>query len=486
MPKDKVNYRARGPRTVLTRQTVGGRANDGGLRIGEMDRDCLIAHGLSQFVKESMIERGDKYYMAVCNNSGTIAVYNESKNIFLSPVIDGPLKYESDLNNQQNVVQHSMHGKNFSIVCVPYAFKLLMQELKTMNIQMRIITEDNVDKLTTLYKGHQTIKSVIDFASEKIDIEENINKNMYAETKRDMFKNIQELQDTNDRDRREIEAKYDEADSYFIEEKPLYNDYFEENENDNFRPTMIFANVIRERGLDKHLADFIISEDGNVNIGGIVKLRDDDNRVSISDYKILGFDKYNRVFTLKALSPNITQKIVTRPLSEIFYRGVEDFPSRTLKMGEDISPDSFDLMLDDTEELKKARENFFDDQDTPEYFRRMAEENKKGFQSSPEVSPDRDVAQGLSPRAAYGPTTPSPPYNSKSPEYYPPSPPFGSHTPDYDPYENELEEEQLEDIDEDDEEEEKTTSVVLNQNKPKLTILSDIEQEEEVNSDDEN
>ena len=73
MPKD-INYRARGPRTVLTRQTVGGRANDGGLRIGEMDRDCLIAHGLSKFVKESMLERGDKYYMAVCNNSGTIAV----------------------------------------------------------------------------------------------------------------------------------------------------------------------------------------------------------------------------------------------------------------------------------------------------------------------------------------------------------------------------------------------------------------------------
>ena len=83
MPKDKINYRARGPRTVLTRQTVGGRANDGGLRIGEMDRDCLIAHGMSSFVKESMLERGDKYYMAICNNSGTIAVYNESKNLFL-------------------------------------------------------------------------------------------------------------------------------------------------------------------------------------------------------------------------------------------------------------------------------------------------------------------------------------------------------------------------------------------------------------------
>ena len=61
MPKDKINYRARGPRSVLTRQTVGGRANDGGLRIGEMDRDCLIAHGLSNFTMESMMVRGDQF-----------------------------------------------------------------------------------------------------------------------------------------------------------------------------------------------------------------------------------------------------------------------------------------------------------------------------------------------------------------------------------------------------------------------------------------
>ena len=59
MVKDKINYRARGPRTVLTRQTVQGRANDGGLRVGEMERDGLIAHGITNFLNESMLIRGD-------------------------------------------------------------------------------------------------------------------------------------------------------------------------------------------------------------------------------------------------------------------------------------------------------------------------------------------------------------------------------------------------------------------------------------------
>ena len=150
MVKDKINYRAQGPRTLLTRQTVQGRANDGGLRVGEMERDGVIAHGAAKFLEESMTTRGDEYFMAICNNSGTIAVYNESKNIFLSPMADGPIKFNGEVDDKLSVVNISKYGRDFSVVRVPYSFKLLMQELLTMNIQMRIITEDNVDQLTSM------------------------------------------------------------------------------------------------------------------------------------------------------------------------------------------------------------------------------------------------------------------------------------------------------------------------------------------------
>ena len=151
MVKDKINYRALGPRTALTRQPVSGRANDGGLRIGEMERDSVISHGTSDFLRESMMERGDKYYMAVCNTTGLLAVYNPSKNLFMSPMADGPLKFVGSLDGKStNIENVTRFGRDFSIVCVPYTFKLLMQELQTINVQMRIITEDNIEQLENL------------------------------------------------------------------------------------------------------------------------------------------------------------------------------------------------------------------------------------------------------------------------------------------------------------------------------------------------
>ena len=159
MVRDKINYRARGPRALLTRQTVKGRSNDGGLRIGEMDRDVLLAYGIADFVEDSMMNRGDEFYMAICNTTGTLAIYNEARDLFISPMIDGPIEFKETLDHSQlNIVKDTRYGRSFSIVKVPYCFKLLYHELQAMNVQMRIITDDNVDKLTRLTKTNQMEK----------------------------------------------------------------------------------------------------------------------------------------------------------------------------------------------------------------------------------------------------------------------------------------------------------------------------------------
>jgi DNA-binding transcriptional MerR regulator len=161
MVKDKINYRATGKRSALTRQTNQGRANDGGLRIGEMERDGIMAHGLSYFLNESYMIRGDEYYMAVCNKTGAIAVYNPERNLFLSPFSDGPLVFSNSKDGQPVLDALSIYGRSFSILRIPYALKLLIQELQVMNVQMRIITEENVDQLLNLSYQSQNIDKLL-------------------------------------------------------------------------------------------------------------------------------------------------------------------------------------------------------------------------------------------------------------------------------------------------------------------------------------
>ena len=158
MVKDKINYRARGPINSLTRQSVHGRANDGGLRIGEMERDGVIAHGAAHFLSESFLERGDEYYMAVCNKTGMISIYNTNQNLFVSPQVDGPVKFHMTMENKLNVEQITRYGRSFSVLRIPYSFKLLIQEMQAMNVQFRIITEDNADNLLSMTYSDNIIK----------------------------------------------------------------------------------------------------------------------------------------------------------------------------------------------------------------------------------------------------------------------------------------------------------------------------------------
>ena len=286
MPKDKVNYRARGPRTVLTRQTVQGRANDGGLRIGEMDRDCLIAHGMSAFIKESMMVRGDQYEMAICNKTGCVAVYNEKKNIFLSPMADGPLKFVSNVDDNMNIINVSKYGRDFSVVKVPYAFKLLMQELQAMNCQMRVITEDNVDQLMSLTEGDDIKLLGFNNLEEVAEKTRDIN----VESNRMRFKGMRESA-VIDYEKLMEHTPTPEAianvESYFQDEKTLYNQPMDDGNIEDFS-----VQIETKRDDDGPKSQY------RFNPGDIIVFEQDMPQYK---YKIIEFDDEDMAYVTQAI-----------------------------------------------------------------------------------------------------------------------------------------------------------------------------------------
>jgi DNA-directed RNA polymerase beta subunit len=149
LTEDKVNARGAGRREMRTHQPTGGRANEGGLRIGEMERDSLCAHGVSSFLQESMMRRGDATEFWICNGCGTIPIYNEAERLFVCPMCDGPVTFTGDDAESLMLQKPTAQSRaTFSKVAMPYALKLLDQEIAGLgNMGFHYITEGSVSRL---------------------------------------------------------------------------------------------------------------------------------------------------------------------------------------------------------------------------------------------------------------------------------------------------------------------------------------------------
>lgn len=146
---DKVNARGAGKREIRTHQPTGGRANEGGLRIGEMERDSLCAHGISTFLQESMMKRGDATDFWICNGCGRVPIYNEAEKLFVCPTCDGPLEFTGVRADALTMLLPTKQSRaTFSKIAVPYSLKLLDQELTAfMNAGFRFVTESSISQL---------------------------------------------------------------------------------------------------------------------------------------------------------------------------------------------------------------------------------------------------------------------------------------------------------------------------------------------------
>ena len=124
MVGDKAHSRARGQTNLLTRQPPEGRSSNKGLRLGEMERDALCAHGAAQFLKETSVDKSDIYTINVCDICGLFAHKVFKSNYY--------------------ICRTCKNTTNISKIVIPYAFKLFMQELRAINILGRIRTSKSV------------------------------------------------------------------------------------------------------------------------------------------------------------------------------------------------------------------------------------------------------------------------------------------------------------------------------------------------------
>jgi hypothetical protein len=132
MVEDKWQARTTGRKEMRTHQPTGGRGKEGGLRFGELERDAVITHGISAFIRESTMKRSDGTTLPICTGCGTLPIYNERLGISVCPVCQGPLKYSGTTTDTLELIP-PLTKPIAPIVKVemPYVVKLLNQELNT-------------------------------------------------------------------------------------------------------------------------------------------------------------------------------------------------------------------------------------------------------------------------------------------------------------------------------------------------------------------
>jgi DNA-directed RNA polymerase II subunit RPB2 len=160
MVQDKINSRAPGAINYLTKQPPAGRAAGGGLRLGEMERDVVLAHGVSSFLKETTMERSDKYCCYVSDHTGEIAAVNPEKNIYYSPHFDGPLQFEGETISELKLKVQDKKSHSFSKVHIPYSVKLLIQECEALGVSLRIITDKDTGEINVLENNKEVEENI--------------------------------------------------------------------------------------------------------------------------------------------------------------------------------------------------------------------------------------------------------------------------------------------------------------------------------------
>ena len=158
---DKIQSRDEGLKTALTHQPVGGRALGGGGRIGEMERDCALSHGIASFLKESFMERSDKYKFYISTKTGMISVCNPSKNIFRDMANDETKQYVDDSGK---TIKKQIDSSDSNFVCIeaPYSFKLFLQEVESMGIAPRLIANCVLEQWKKLnHSDYEKISKIV-------------------------------------------------------------------------------------------------------------------------------------------------------------------------------------------------------------------------------------------------------------------------------------------------------------------------------------